>query len=136
MLDVPSNTAVALLCAGIVGPGGDRAAELAEVAILVAARRKRQIHEKIVKAVNSRSGPAVTLASLFEGVDPDILIAQAVDRFRCIPWEVLSVMPEIIVGGGPLDVVGAGAKDLHTLATPCRIGGCDAFFSHSCQREP
>ena len=131
LLDVPFDTALVLICAGLVGPIGDRADELAEVAILAAARRQRQIHQKLVKAAISHSGPAVTLASLFEGVDPDILISQAVDRFRCIPWEVLSGMPEIIVAGGPLDVVGAGVIDLHTFATPCRIGGCDAFFSHS-----
>ena len=40
-------------------------------------------------------------------------------------------MPEIIVGGGPLDVIGAGRTDLRTVSKPCRIGECDAFFSHS-----
>ena len=40
-------------------------------------------------------------------------------------------MPEVIVGGGPLDGVGAGRTDLHTVSIPCLIGDCDAFFSHS-----
>ena len=40
-------------------------------------------------------------------------------------------MPEVILGGGPLDVVGAGRTDLHTVSMPCHIGDCDAFFSHS-----
>ena len=71
------------------------------------------------------------LAALFEGRDPEVLIAQAVARFRCISWDVLSRMPEIVVGGGPLDVVGAGENDLHEQSKPCRVGECDAFFSHS-----
>lgn len=71
------------------------------------------------------------IAALFEGREPDDLLAQAVSRFRCIPWGVLTTVPEIIVGGGPLDVVGAGRTDLHTLSTPCRIGECDAFVSFS-----
>ena len=62
--------------------------------------------------------------------------AQAVARFRCISWDALSRRPEIIIGGGPLDVVGAGKADLHTLATPCRVGECDAFFSHSWHDNP
>merc|ERR1712232_1249594 len=38
---------------------------------------------------------------------------------------------DIVFGGGPLDVVGAGRSDLHALATRCRVGECDAFLSHS-----
>merc|ERR1719401_2166443 len=71
------------------------------------------------------------IAALCDGMDPDVLTAQAVFRFRCISWGVLVTMPEIIVGGGPLDQVGAGRADLHTIATSCRVGECDAFFSHS-----
>ena len=65
------------------------------------------------------------LAALFEGQDPEVLIVQAVARFRCISWDTLSGMSEIIVGGGPLDVVGAGPVDLHALSTPCNVGACD-----------
>jgi hypothetical protein len=71
------------------------------------------------------------LAALFEGQDPQVLVVEAVARFRCISWDVLSTMPEIIVGGGPLDVVGEGKADLHKVSEPCRLGECTAFFSHS-----
>jgi hypothetical protein len=75
------------------------------------------------------SGPAVTLAGLFEGQDPQVLVAVAVSRFLCISWDVLLTMPKIIVGGGPLDVVGKGRADLHNVSEPCHIGECDAFFN-------
>ena len=46
-------------------------------------------------------------------------------------YDVLKERPEIIRGGGTLDQVGAGDADLHLLATPCAIGECDVFLSHS-----
>jgi hypothetical protein len=39
-------------------------------------------------------------------------------------------MPEIIVGGGPLDGQQA-ATELYNFSRPCPIGECHAFFSHS-----
>ncbi len=104
---------------------GDRTAELAEVGRLAVARRERKIFEKLVETAGSSTAAAVTIAVLFEGKSPEVLIVQAVDRFRCISWDVLFKMPEIIIGGGALDVVGVGRADLHTASTPCRTGECD-----------
>ena len=59
------------------------------------------------------------------------VMKKARERFRCISWNVLKVRPEIILGGGTLDHVGAGDANLHLLATHCEIGECDRFLSHS-----
>ena len=50
---------------------------------------------------------------------------------RCISWDILSTMPEVITGGGPLDVVGAGPTNLYKLSQACQLSECDAFLSHS-----
>merc|ERR1712232_1549149 len=68
------DTALALLCAGLVGPIGDRAAELSEVGKLAAAHRERQILQKLVDAAQSSAGPALALAALLEVQDPNVLI--------------------------------------------------------------
>ena len=39
-------------------------------------------------------------------------------------------MPEILVNGVPLDGQQASTQ-LYSLSEKCRIGECDAFFSHS-----
>ena len=130
LIDVPFDAGLALLCAGLVGPVGDSTAELATVGRLVVARRERLIRYRLVEAAQSASGPALTRAALFEGVDPEIIIARAVARFRCISWDVLSTMREVVVGGEPLDGVEA-PLDLYTLSELCHISECDAFLSHS-----
>merc|ERR1712232_1352095 len=76
-----------------------------EARAVAVARRERLIRAKLWDAARSTTGPAVMLAALFEGQEPEILFAQAVARFRSILWAVLRNIPEIIVGGGPLDVV-------------------------------
>jgi len=88
------------------------------------------IFVKLVEAAQSATGPAVILAAVIEGEDPDVLIARAVARFRCISWVVLFRMPGIIVGGSTLDGQQASAE-LYKLSGPCSVGECDAFFSHS-----
>lgn len=77
------------------------------------------------------AGPAVTMAAIFDGVSTDELLDTAVRRFRAISWETLRAHPDIICRGGGLDVMGAGAADLHTLSCTCLLGNCDAFWSHS-----
>ena len=73
-LGLPFNVFLALLCSGLVGPEGDRAAQLEEIRRLAAARRERQIHEKLVEAarrvregseVGAACGAALTLAPFF-----------------------------------------------------------------------
>ena len=104
---------------------------MAAVREMVRAHRERLIRNKLVETARSTSGPALALAVLFEGQDPDVLIVEAVRRFRYIPWNVLSEMPELIRGGGPINVVCAGDDDLHERSSSCHFGECDAFFSHS-----
>jgi hypothetical protein len=70
------------------------------------------------------------LAALFEGVDPDVLLARTLVRFRCISWDVLSKRSDIIVGGGTLDGQQADTE-LYEQSKVCRVGACDAFLSHS-----
>jgi len=131
VLDVPLDVALALLCAGLIGPEGDREAELADMGRLAVVRRERLILEKLTEVLQASTGPALTFAGLFEGQRPETLVLQAVVRFRCISWDVLATMSDIVIGGGPLDQIGAGRSDQHTRSTPCRVGECDAFFSHS-----
>ena len=69
LLDLPFDAGLALLFAGLVGPKGDRAAELAEIGRLAAARKERRILDKLALAAKSATGPALALAALFEGVD-------------------------------------------------------------------
>ena len=73
-MDIPFDAALALVCAGLLGPVGDRTAELAIVGRLAAARREGQILVKLVDAARSHAGPALMLASLFEGEKPEVLI--------------------------------------------------------------
>lgn len=115
--DAPFDAGLVLVCAGLVGPIGDLAADLACVSQMAERGRERRIREKLVEVARATAGPALTLAALFEGEDPDVLIARAVVRFRCI-------------GGGPLDGRQA-STDLYEQSMPCRVGQCDAFFSHS-----
>ena len=131
-LDIPFDAVLALLCAGLIGPRGDRDAQLAEVARFAAERQERHIFEKLVEAarrvrerseVGAACGPALTLAALFEGKNPEVL--------RCISWDVLSTGRDIIAGGGPLDQVGEGPAELYYLSQPCLLTQCTAFLSHS-----
>eukprot|EP00927_Polykrikos_kofoidii_P059352 TRINITY_DN5451_c1_g1_i2.p1 TRINITY_DN5451_c1_g1~~TRINITY_DN5451_c1_g1_i2.p1 ORF type:complete len:586 (+),score=50.55 TRINITY_DN5451_c1_g1_i2:66-1823(+) len=126
-----SDVTLALLGVGLVGPAINREAELAELGEWVRVRRERQILEAMYEAARAISGPSLLLAALFEGADPDELLVRALVRFRCISWDVLKQQPEIIIGGGTLDVVGPGSEDLYKLSMPGKFSECDAFLSHS-----
>jgi hypothetical protein len=130
ILHVPLDAGLALLCAGFVGPASKHAAELAEAARQPEARRQKQILDRLVEATRSSTGSVLALAALLEGEDPEMLGAQAVARFRCVRWDVLSRMPEILINAGPLDGQQASVE-LYQLSKPCRVGECDAFCSHS-----
>ena len=69
--DVSSDAVLALLFAGLIGPKGDREADLAELGRIAAERRERQIFEKLTAAARSTAGPAVALAALFVTPNPD-----------------------------------------------------------------
>jgi len=127
LLDVVSDASFVLINAGLVGPKVDQASNWH---VMLTLRRRRQIHEKLVKAARAHTGPALSIAALFEGTGPDELISKAVARFRCISWEVLLAQRQSIIEGGPLD--GAVADlELYQLSRPCRLSECDAFLSHS-----
>lgn len=119
-----------LLCFDLVGPKGDRTAELEAVTRWAAAKGERFILEKLAQAAKSSTGVALMLASFFEGHDPDALIVQVVARFCCVSWAVLSGRHEIVDGGQRLDGQQA-YTELHQLSQQCHVGECDAFFSLS-----
>jgi len=129
-LDVPFDVLFALTCSGWIGPKADYVASLQQVGSLVEERRQRFILEKLKNAARALVGPAATLASLFEGVDVDVLLQSSMKKFRAISWEVLSQHPELLIGAGTLDGNKASA-DLYDLSEPCQLAGCDAFWSHS-----
>lgn len=129
--DAVANAACALFLSGIIG--GSRVADndLATVGLLVHDRWKRRILQEVRNAGLPATGPGMVLAAICDGESPEVILANAVARFRCISWEVLSTMPEVITGGGPLDVVGSGSQELYQSTEPCRLACCDAFLSHS-----
>eukprot|EP00927_Polykrikos_kofoidii_P059356 TRINITY_DN5451_c1_g1_i6.p1 TRINITY_DN5451_c1_g1~~TRINITY_DN5451_c1_g1_i6.p1 ORF type:complete len:585 (+),score=57.01 TRINITY_DN5451_c1_g1_i6:66-1820(+) len=126
-----SDVTLALLGVGLVGPAINREAQLAELGKRIQERREQQIVGAMTEAARAISGPSLVLAALFEGANPEQLLLSAVERFRCVSWDVLKQHPEIIISGGTLDVVGAGCEDLYDLSIPWRFSECDAFVSHS-----
>eukprot|EP00929_Paragymnodinium_shiwhaense_P017568 TRINITY_DN12699_c1_g1_i1.p1 TRINITY_DN12699_c1_g1~~TRINITY_DN12699_c1_g1_i1.p1 ORF type:complete len:171 (-),score=4.29 TRINITY_DN12699_c1_g1_i1:126-638(-) len=76
------------------------------------------------------TGLCATMAAMFEGRDPEELLAAAVARFRCISWDTLREHSYLIKGGGTLDGAVVG-KSLYKLSQPCELSACDAFLSHS-----
>ena len=107
---------------------------------LAAARRERLILDKLWEAARqarqqSPAGPAVMVAALFEGRDPNVLLAEAITRFRYISWEVLSTRSEFITGGGPLDVVGRGSHD-HGEQKWTALNSWVDDFQHAQHRSP
>merc|ERR1719223_1561610 len=128
LFDRSADFALAVLCAGLIGPRINRDAELVE---LGKQRRERQIVKEMAEAARAISGPSLVLAALFEGADPEKLLLTSVKRFRCVSWDTLKQHPEIIIEGGTLDVVGPGCTDLYSLSMPCKFSMCDAFLSHS-----
>ena len=78
LFDLPFDVALALLCAGLVGPEGDYEGDLAAMGGLAAARRERRILDRLVQTARSTTGPALAIAALFEGKDARDLIVQAI----------------------------------------------------------
>jgi len=46
-------------------------------------------------------------------------------------WPILRDNADIITGGGLLQDVGGGDHNLYQLSSPCKLGSCDVFWSHS-----
>lgn len=130
VVDLATNFLLLAMCAGILGPDPHVDADLRTVASLALKARELQILEKMADVARVRSGPALTLAALFEGINPEDLIKVAMRRFRAVPWEVLSAHPEIIRSGCALDGT-IQSQGLYNLSQPCTLGQCDAFWSHS-----
>merc|ERR1712176_92634 len=86
VLDVTFDAGLVIVCAGLIGPAGDRASDLETISFLSRTLRERLIHEKLAEVARATTGPAVMVAALFQGEDPDVLISKAVKRFRCISW--------------------------------------------------
>lgn len=134
-VDVICDVVLALACAGLVGENPEVEADIAKVGSLALRGRERAIYNKLTEVLRAEMGPALTLAALFEGIEPDELIALAMDRFRAVDWDVLRTHPEIILNGGGVD----GSKRpewLYNLSMPCDLGKCDAFWSHSWHDPP
>jgi len=134
LLDILANAAFVLLCTGSVGTAGDHIEELAEISRLAMEHRVRLIGQKIGGIARS-TGPAIVLAALFEGTRPEVLMASAVARFRCISWITLYANPRIINEGATLDGHQASSW-LYALSFDCLVGACDAFVSHSWHDNP
>jgi len=124
-----SDVGLALLCAGLIGKWHTcPESRLSEIGNLV---RERQIRKRLVEAATASTGPALMLAALIESQDADRLMFEAIQRFRCVSWDVLANRPDIMISGGPLNVVGVAGLDLYKLSKRCQISDCDAFVSHS-----
>ena len=58
---------------GLVGPRGDRESELRRIKELAVARQERIILAKMIETARAVSGPAATIAALFEGEYPEVI---------------------------------------------------------------
>jgi hypothetical protein len=103
LLNVSFNLGLAIVCAGLAGPAGDREADFATTRRLAVSRRVRLLEQGLSQVIGSSSGPALTVAALIGGKDPRAIIRDAVARFRCVSWDVWSQMPKIITDAGLLD---------------------------------
>eukprot|EP00927_Polykrikos_kofoidii_P000424 TRINITY_DN10151_c0_g1_i1.p1 TRINITY_DN10151_c0_g1~~TRINITY_DN10151_c0_g1_i1.p1 ORF type:complete len:621 (-),score=63.69 TRINITY_DN10151_c0_g1_i1:59-1921(-) len=133
-VDMLTNVVAYALLSGILG--NDSAQRRCSKFLRVAqrttsAQKRRKIEGDLTSLVGAARGSALTVATMMDGMAPADLLLQAQSRFRCISWEDLAASPEIIIGGGPLDVVGPGGNDLYSMSQPCGLGDCDAFVSHS-----
>lgn len=133
--DYCANAFCTLVISGIIGPQTDTEARLAEVGREVRMRRQRKIREKLVESTKAQTGPAVALAALMEGMDPDDLIREAAARFRCISWDLLRTRPDILLNASALDGAVAPAE-LYALSCHCSFSACDVFLSHSWHDDP
>eukprot|EP00927_Polykrikos_kofoidii_P063238 TRINITY_DN5804_c1_g1_i1.p1 TRINITY_DN5804_c1_g1~~TRINITY_DN5804_c1_g1_i1.p1 ORF type:complete len:585 (-),score=83.56 TRINITY_DN5804_c1_g1_i1:83-1837(-) len=131
VVDRGTNTLLVFLCAGLIGPKMNPEREFRELGSWIQERRKQQIVETVRTAARATSGPSLMLAAVFESLDPDELLVNAMDRFRCVSWDVLKLHPEIILQGATIDIAGPGGAHLYNLSKPCTFSQCDAFWSHS-----
>ena len=132
LLDLVSNTLASGMLAGFWGPTAARRTSLALRFTAQAAveRREQLVREKLLAAVNVRTGRASTIAALVGTNEPTALVAEAVRRFRCISWAVFREHSELILEDSPLDGAVA-ASHLYGLSQPCQLTQSDVFFSHS-----
>eukprot|EP00927_Polykrikos_kofoidii_P014089 TRINITY_DN16144_c0_g1_i2.p1 TRINITY_DN16144_c0_g1~~TRINITY_DN16144_c0_g1_i2.p1 ORF type:complete len:547 (+),score=43.47 TRINITY_DN16144_c0_g1_i2:27-1643(+) len=130
-LDRFANLGMVLVCVDAFGKKKALVLEFAHVGSWLLERRKEKLLETLLEAARAASGPSLMLAALLGKADPDHLLVSAMERFRCISWDVLKEHREIIVEGGTLNVVGPGSADLYRLSKPCKFGECDCFWSHS-----
>lgn len=70
---------------------------------------------------------AASLACLMGQCPPEQVVAQARQRFKCVRLEDISL--EVLACNSPSLAAGA-------LASPCLLGECDAFISHSWAADP
>eukprot|EP00929_Paragymnodinium_shiwhaense_P021778 TRINITY_DN14111_c0_g1_i2.p1 TRINITY_DN14111_c0_g1~~TRINITY_DN14111_c0_g1_i2.p1 ORF type:complete len:768 (-),score=67.45 TRINITY_DN14111_c0_g1_i2:292-2595(-) len=120
---------VAMTPAAAQGRSFEIADELSEAA------RRRHVLGALKEAALAVAGPSVSVAALFGGADPEQILQRAVERFRCVSWETLRRHPYLVISEGPLDGK-CTAQDLYSLSEPCKLSGCDAFFSHSWHDDP
>jgi len=126
--DSVANILCALIVSGIIGGFREMDRDLATVGLMVHTRWKRQIMQEVRNAGLPAQGPAMVLSGICDGESPEVILANGINRFRCISWDVLYTMPDVITSGGPLDG-GRAAQDLYQLTKPCRLACCDAFLS-------
>eukprot|EP00927_Polykrikos_kofoidii_P023410 TRINITY_DN2159_c0_g1_i11.p1 TRINITY_DN2159_c0_g1~~TRINITY_DN2159_c0_g1_i11.p1 ORF type:complete len:326 (+),score=44.83 TRINITY_DN2159_c0_g1_i11:47-979(+) len=134
LLDTALNLMSAAILSGIACPeimGTEEWSWVQDAAWTVAAKRRRQIQERLNDAIGASTGSALTVAVLMDGVPPEKILAESLERFRCISWDILVERPEIIVGGSPIDGFGPAESNLYSLSRSCQPGDCDAFYSHS-----
>eukprot|EP00929_Paragymnodinium_shiwhaense_P017565 TRINITY_DN12699_c0_g1_i1.p1 TRINITY_DN12699_c0_g1~~TRINITY_DN12699_c0_g1_i1.p1 ORF type:complete len:645 (+),score=43.23 TRINITY_DN12699_c0_g1_i1:38-1972(+) len=135
ILDFGSDVLMVILCSGSVIKAAEQEQNFKMAGDLVEAARRWEVLTALREAARAVAGPSVSLAALFEGKDPEELLEIAVERFRCISWETLRRHPYLLIGGGPLDGASVG-NDFYKLSQPCRLSGCDVFFSHSWHDDP
>eukprot|EP00929_Paragymnodinium_shiwhaense_P026711 TRINITY_DN15820_c1_g1_i3.p1 TRINITY_DN15820_c1_g1~~TRINITY_DN15820_c1_g1_i3.p1 ORF type:complete len:719 (+),score=36.25 TRINITY_DN15820_c1_g1_i3:309-2159(+) len=134
-LDQSTDVGLAILCSGLVTAAADQERNFKIAGDLAEAARRRKVLITLKEAARALTGPSVSLAALFEGMDPEDLLEAAVKRFRCVSWNTLQRHPYLILGAGPLDGATV-AQNLYNLSEPCRLARCDAFFSHSWHDDP
>eukprot|EP00927_Polykrikos_kofoidii_P034609 TRINITY_DN29331_c0_g3_i1.p1 TRINITY_DN29331_c0_g3~~TRINITY_DN29331_c0_g3_i1.p1 ORF type:complete len:624 (+),score=69.98 TRINITY_DN29331_c0_g3_i1:118-1989(+) len=134
MLDGVSNFASVVMLSGIIGPKAKTRTNSTHMLLAAMSKeslRRRQIEERFHATVGKSTASAATIAAVLMGAEPEAVIEEAIERFRCISWESLSQRPDIIIGGGPLSDCGPAGDDLYSLSEPCTLGDCDVFYSHS-----
>ena len=101
----------------VVPEGGNDTAHISRIENVLRRFQSRQETRRIIgaqsDAAKDRSVAGGTIAALLGNKDPVDVMKKARERFRCISWNVLKERPEIILGGGTLDQVGAGDANLH-----------------------